>query len=161
MAGSIFQLESPIEGLRSDLVFLHTDSPYVMTTASQELFVDGGKMAAGAYKLLQQVVLALFTAIGGVPLYRSRGTELAASIARSGIQNEATMRTVFAISREQVLSEFADRQSRRGDLLPTERLTDLVLRSLRIEGDTLYLELELRTAANQILQIILPVSHND
>jgi len=118
-------------------------------------------MVSGPYKLMQQVVISLFTPYGGVAMFRQRGTDLAATVIRSGIQNEATMRSVFASSREQLLSEFAERQSRAPTLPADERLSDLVLKSLSIEGDALNLELEIRTAANQLLSIQLPIKYND
>ena len=160
MNGSVFTIEPPIAGAKSDLVFLHSDTPYVITTAEQSLFTGGSKMAAGAYKLMQQTVLALFTAVGRVQFDSTRGTEMAAAILRSGIQNETGMRRVFAISRDQVLADFQSRQSNDTTIPPEEVLSDLRLMSLAIVGDSIFMSIELKTGAAQIIKITLPVTYH-
>lgn len=160
MTGSVLQLDAPITGARSDLVFLHSPTPYAITTAEQALFPEGGKMVSGAYKLMQQVVVALFTPIGGVSFQTTRGTNFAKAVLGSSVHSETALREVFAISKEQVLAEFQLRQTDVSQYPPEEVLTDLVLRSLVITGDVLELGIDLHTGADQIISITLPVAYH-
>lgn len=156
---SVLTFRRPIPGRRVDVTVLQTATPFSNTVADQTLWQgDGGLACTGIYKLAQQVLIYLLTPVDSQPYTRSKGTQLIPAVFGGQLRTAVDVRRVFAVSRQQVLSEFFDAVPQTA--YPDEQLADLQLLNVRIGGGELELDLQLTSRSGDSLVFIAPIGLN-
>jgi hypothetical protein len=143
-----------------DATFLRAASDN-WSRVEQDLFgEDGGVPVSGVRKLAQQVVLRLFTPIGGMAYEPREGCQLMTDVIAGRVRTTDQARQSFAQSRDAVLDQF-DADMRQYPMIPAdEQLASLDLLDVAVQRDALYLSVQVVSAANQAFPLTLPINFN-
>jgi hypothetical protein len=141
-----------------DATFLRSASDN-WSRVEQDLFGDdGGIPVSGVRKLAQQVVLRLFTPLGGMAYEPQEGCQLMTDVIAGRVRTSDQARQSFAQSRDAVLSQF-DADLRQYPAMPTdEQLAALDLLDVSVQRDALYLSVRVVSVANQAFPLTLPIN---
>lgn len=143
-----------------DATFLRSASDS-WTRVEQDLFSDdGGVAVAGVRKLAQQVVLRLFTPVGGMTYEPREGCQLMTDVLAGRVRTTDQARQSFAQSREAILDQFVADLRQYPNTPADEQLASLDLLDVAVQRDALYLSVRVVSAANQAFPLTLPITFN-
>lgn len=154
------QVATPFEGRTADLLALQSNDPYTLSLAKQSVFTSptNGRVVSGSYKVLQNVVIKLFSPQRLNPADPGSYSPLALALLRGGLQSEQTIRREFARSRDVLLRYFEATTTSRQ---PSEILSDIALLDVTILGNEISMSVRVTTAIGASAAIVLPVKLND
>lgn len=116
---------------------------------------SAGTALTGVFQVEQQVAIWLLTPRGSVRYRRDIGTSFARDLVNLRLRTEVDIRSSFAISVSEILNGFARLYP--DDTPPDSRLADLALLQLTLAPGTMFLTIQVTTAAGDTRTPTLPV----
>jgi hypothetical protein len=141
-----------------DVFFLRPAENTVTGRVDQDALRNGGEAISGVGKLAQQFVLRLFTPIGGQAYEPREGSQFMLDVTAGRIRTAEQARRSFAISREEIISQFARDQELWPQIPDDERLAEIELVAASVVQDSVFLVVRIVSVAGQATAVTLPIT---
>lgn len=149
----------PEPGRTYDLLMLQSADPLASGPRTAAALYDGSASAVtGALKLVQRVVLELFTERGSMPFLPTRGSRFLTIVRSGGVRTAVDVHQAFAFGAADVERNLT------ADETPAdpadERLVGLALLSFSLTPGRLTLSVRINSAAGSSVVVDLPITTN-